>query len=86
MYAVLIEKRVFKDLDSFPSGDVARIQEAIMSLQDDPRLQGTRKLRGYPARYRLRQGRYRIIYEIDEKDKIVRVMLVGHRKDVYRGM
>jgi mRNA interferase RelE/StbE len=86
MYTVLIEKHVFKDLDSFPSADVARIQEAIMSLQDDPRLQETQKLRGYPARYRLRQGRYRIIYEIDEKDKIVRVMLAGHRKDVYRGM
>ena len=86
MYTVLIEKHVFKDLDSFPSEDVARIQEAIMSLQDDPRLPGTQKLRGYPARYRLRQGRYRIIYEIDEKDKIVRIMLAGHRKDVYRGM
>ena len=45
-----------------------------------------KKLRGFVSRYRLRQGNYRIVYEIDEERKVVRIFIVGHRKDVYRGM
>ncbi|MBF0479305.1 MAG: type II toxin-antitoxin system RelE/ParE family toxin [Candidatus Omnitrophica bacterium] len=84
MYTVLIEKRVLKDLDHFPCADVERIQGIIIALKNEPRPQGVQKLRGYAARYRVRQGNYRIVYEIDERNKSVRVLLAGHRKDIYR--
>jgi mRNA interferase RelE/StbE len=60
-----------------------RIAESILSLENDPRPQGSRKLRGLEA-YRLRVGAYRILYTIDDGIQTVEIIAVGHRKDVYR--
>ncbi|MBF0483460.1 MAG: type II toxin-antitoxin system RelE/ParE family toxin [Candidatus Omnitrophica bacterium] len=84
MYTVFIEKRVLKDLDYLPIPDVERIKDIIIALKHEPRAQHTQKLRGYSIRYRIRQGKYRIVYEIDEKNKSVNILLIGHRKDIYR--
>ena len=82
-YKVVLRKSVFGDLKGVPKKDVRRILTAIQSLADDPRPPGAKKLSGQ-ERYRLRQGNYRILYEIEDDRLIVCVVRIGHRRDVYR--
>ena len=82
-YRVIVRKSVSKDLKGVPKKDVRRILSAIQSLADYPRPPGTKKLSGR-ERYRLRQGNYRILYEIEDERLIVCVVRVGNRRDVYR--
>jgi mRNA interferase RelE/StbE len=82
-YELVFKKSVAKDLREFPKADVKRILQRIRSLVDDPRPPGCEKLSGQ-ERYRLRQGVYRIVYEIDDEVLTVLVVKIGHRRDVYR--
>ena len=82
-YRVIIKKSVAKDLKGIPKKDAIRILSSIDSLADDPRPHGTKKLSGQ-ERYRLRQGNYRILYEIEDDRLIICVVRVGDRRDVYR--
>lgn len=82
-YSLSIRKSVSKDLRAIPNADVARILQRIESLVDDPRPAGCEKLSGL-ERYRVRQGVYRIIYEIVDHELIITVVKVGHRRHVYR--
>lgn len=82
-YELAFKKSVAKDLRVFPKQDVKRIMQRIRSLADDPRPAGCEKLSGQ-ERYRVRQGTYRIIYEIADDRLIVLVVKVGHRREVYR--
>lgn len=72
-----------KDLSGIPKKDVKKILDRIKNLGNDPRPPGGEKLTGQ-ERYRLRQGRYRIIYSIQDDELTVWIVTVGHRKDVYR--
>ncbi|HET7608873.1 MAG TPA: type II toxin-antitoxin system RelE/ParE family toxin [Gammaproteobacteria bacterium] len=82
-YDLVFKKSVAKDLREFPKADVKRILQRIRSLADDPRPAGSEKLSGR-ERYRLRQGIYRIVYEIDDGVLTVLVVKIGHRRDIYR--
>ncbi|WP_026279600.1 MULTISPECIES: type II toxin-antitoxin system RelE/ParE family toxin [unclassified Thioalkalivibrio] len=82
-YRLVFKKSVAKDLRSIPNKDVARILQRMEALQDDPRPVGSEKLSGQ-ERYRIRQGVYRIIYEVVDDLLVVTVVKVGHRKQVYR--
>ena len=82
-YELVFKKSVAKDLREFPKADVRRILQRIRSLADEPRPPDCEKLSGQ-ERYRLRQGVYRIVYEIDDRVLIVLVVKVAHRTDVYR--
>jgi mRNA interferase RelE/StbE len=53
-------------------------------LSENPRPFGCEKLSGHQDRYRVRAGRYRIVYAIRDEELVVYVVKVGHRKDVYR--
>jgi Cytotoxic translational repressor of toxin-antitoxin stability system len=57
----------------------------IQALAENPRSPGCEKLSGQRDRYRVREGEYRIIYAIEDKDLLVYIVKVGHRKEVYRG-
>lgn len=81
-YKLVFKKSVSKDLRSIPNAEVARILQRMQALQEDPRPVGSEKLSGQ-ERYRVRQGVYRIIYEIADELLIVTVVNVGHRKHVY---
>jgi len=70
-----------ESIDSKP--DRMRIVDRIAKLADDPRPEGCEKLSGQ-EKYRIRQGRYRIVYSIEDRELVVFVVKVGHRKDVYR--
>lgn len=83
-YEVVFKKSVAKDLRNIPGKDVARILQRIEALRDDPRGEGCVKLSAQ-ERYRVRQGVYRIVYEIRENELIVIVVKVGHRSAVYKG-
>jgi len=82
-YSVRFKKSVSKDLRAVPKQDVRRILKRIDMLADDPRPTGSEKLSTQEL-YRIRQGRYRILYEIQDAVLIVIVVKVGKRSDVYR--
>ena len=82
-YELAFKRSVAKDLRDLPKQDVKRILQRIRSLIDDPRPPGGERLSGQ-QRYRVRQGIYRIVYEIRDDVLLVVVVKVGHRRDVYR--
>ena len=82
-YKIYFKKSVWKDFESIPQNDLKKIMKVIESLGKEPRPSECRKLSGQ-ERYRLRQGRYRIIYSIQDDELTVWVVKVGHRKAVYR--
>ncbi len=82
-YRLTFKKSVTKDFRSISKNDVARILKRIEALTDDPRPVGSEKLSGQ-ERFRVRQGVYRIIYEIRDEELVIIVVKVGHRRDVYR--
>ncbi|MGC6426352.1 MAG: type II toxin-antitoxin system RelE family toxin [Akkermansiaceae bacterium] len=81
-YSLEIRKSVEKDLKRISRQDQIRILTKIVALVEDPRPPGCKKLSGQ-ERYRLRQGNYRILYEIRDERLIVTVVKVGNRRDVY---
>jgi len=83
-YKLVFRKSVSKDLRPIPNEHVARILERIEALREDPRPVGSEKLSGR-ERYRVRQGVYRIIYQVSDEYLIVTVVKVGHRKHIYSG-
>ncbi|MBU2515319.1 type II toxin-antitoxin system RelE/ParE family toxin [bacterium] len=82
-YKILFKKSVWKDFKSIPDKDLSRILDLIKGFSKDPRPAGCTKLSGQ-EKYRVRLGRYRIIYSIQDRELSVWVVKVGHRKDVYR--
>lgn len=82
-YELVFKNSVAKDLRNIPKRDVARILKRIESLRDDPRGEGCVKLSAQ-ERYRVRQGVYRIVYEIRENELVVMVVKVGHRSAIYK--
>nr|VFK20785.1 MAG: mRNA interferase RelE/StbE [Candidatus Kentron sp. LPFa]VFK34741.1 MAG: mRNA interferase RelE/StbE [Candidatus Kentron sp. LPFa] len=82
-YSVFFRKSVEKDLSRMPDRDLHRIIERIGLLADDPRPPGCKKLSAR-ERYRIRQGKYRILYSIRDEECTMWVIKVRHRKEVYR--
>lgn len=82
-YNALITKSASKELEAVPLKDRQRIVTRIRGLANDPRPSACEKLSG-EDKYRLRQGDYRILYEIIDSDLIVTVVRISDRKDVYR--
>jgi mRNA interferase RelE/StbE len=80
-YELVFKRSVYKDLKPIPKADVKRILERIDLLAEDP--MGCEKLSGQ-ERYRVRQGVYRIVYEIEASRLIVTVIKIGHRGQVYQ--
>ena len=84
-YRILIKSSAAKEIDAVDAKtERQRIIARIRALAREPRAQGSEKLAGYSDRYRVRQGRFRIIYLIDDQRSEVTIFKVGHRKDVYR--
>lgn len=82
MYKLFIERSVYKQLKKVPEKNYQKIMLAIGELANDPRPVGCKKLKGRPG-YRIRQGNYRVIYEIIDKVLTVNVIELGDRKDIY---
>lgn len=82
VWTVTFKQSVAKDLRAIPNADVRRILDRINTLANNPRGDGCVKLAGQ-ERYRVRQGVYRIVYEIHDDRLVVIVVKVGHRASVY---
>ncbi len=82
-FEIFFKESVRKDLKKIPKKDLKKILKRIESLGGNPRQTGSEKLTGQ-ERYRLRHGRYRIVYSIQDNELTIWVVKVGHRKDVYR--
>ena len=82
-YELRIKPSAVKELEALQTKDRRRIVERIQGLGDVPRPPGCEKLTG-EDRYRLRQGSFRILFEVDDASRIVTVVKIGHRRDVYR--
>ncbi len=82
-YKIFFKKSVEKDFNVIPKKDLKKILDRIETLAENPRPPGCEKLTGQ-QRYRLRQGRYRILYSVQDDELTVWVVKVGHRKHIYR--
>ena len=82
-YKILIKPSAAQEIEAAPKKDRLRIVKRIQGLSYDPRPTGCEKLSG-KDKYRVRQGRYRIVYSISDVELTVVVVKVGHRREVYR--
>jgi mRNA interferase RelE/StbE len=82
-YKIHFKVSVEKDLRQIPQREIKKILQRIDSLTANPRPLGSEKLTGQ-ERYRVRQGRYRILYSIQDNELTIWVVKISHRKDVYR--
>ena len=84
-YKLSIKTSAQKEIEGLGTkAERQRIIKRIYALAQNPRTHGCEKLAGYSDRYRVRQGRYRIVYHIDDDSLEVTVFKVGHRKEIYR--
>lgn len=83
-YTIIISKSVQKQIDNLPDDLKERIAEKIQNLADDPRPDGVVKLKGSDNEYRIRVGDYRVRYEVNDANQIVRPLQCKHRREVYR--
>ncbi len=81
-YKIFFKSSVWKDFKSIPDKDLTKILTCIESLGENPCQSGCKKLSGQ-ERYRLRYGRYRIVYSIQDDELSIWIVKVGHRKNVY---
>ncbi|MBX3732459.1 MAG: type II toxin-antitoxin system RelE/ParE family toxin [Verrucomicrobiae bacterium] len=84
MHRVLVERAAEKDLVRLSSEMHDRVIAAIQTLADNPRPPGCRRLAGSKSDWRIRVGDYRVVYEIADEIRVVRVNRVRHRREVYR--
>lgn len=82
-YEVVFSRRAEKDIEKLPSKVVEKIIPVIISLEENPRPSGCKKLKGYIDLWRIRIGNYRVIYSIEDKILLVDIREIGDRKDIY---
>ncbi len=83
-YDIILKPSAAKRLDKLSQSTRRRILDALEVLADNPRPAGCVKLRGDDNLWRIRVGDYRVVYEIHDKRLLVIVLVIAHRKDVYR--
>ncbi len=82
-YIITFSKQAAKELERIDEPYYSKIKTAINLLAEDPRPNGCKKLKGRDG-YRIRIGDYRVIYEIFDNVLVVDVIVIGHRKDIYK--
>lgn len=81
-WTITFKQSVARDLRAIPDADVRRILDRINTLASNPRGDGCVKL-AEQEHYRVRQGVYRIVYEIHDDRLVIIVIKIGHRSSVY---
>ena len=85
MYNITIKPSALKELGKLPKAAIKKTERAIDALAKEPRPLGVKKLKGIDEDlYRIRVGDYRIIYSIEDEIKIIDILRIGHRKDIYK--
>lgn len=83
-FQVIVTKSAQKELERLPAAATSRIREAIDGLSQNPKPPGVKKLKGEVNTYRIRLGDYRVVYEVHNKEVLVLVIRIRHRKDAYQ--
>ena len=83
-YRIEVSATAERQIRKLPRADQLRVVRAIQALATDPRPPGSRKLSGHEDVFRVRIGRYRMLYSIEGRRLVIIVLKVGDRKDVYR--
>ena len=82
-YSLIIKKSAERELRGIPKKDLGRVVDRVHGLAHSPRPPGSEKLSGEEW-YRIRQGDYRLVCAIDDEPRIVEIVKIGHRREVYR--
>ena len=82
-YRLLIKPSAAKEIEASPKQDRLRIIKRIRKLSSNPRSPGCEKLSDH-HKYRVRQGKYRIVCSISDVELVVCVVKIGHRREIYR--
>ncbi len=82
-YRIVLSRSAIKELRGLPPKTHDKVIDHLRELENDPRVFGSEKLTAINA-YKLRVGNHRIIYEINESEKEVRIVMVDDRKQVYK--
>ncbi|KPL11054.1 hypothetical protein AMJ85_04740 [candidate division BRC1 bacterium SM23_51] len=83
-YSIVFARSASKELEALGDTTLTRVFDRIERLAIDPRPSGIRKLRGSENLWRLRVGDYRVIYAVDDKNRLVDIIAIRHRRDAYR--
>jgi mRNA interferase RelE/StbE len=83
LFSLFLKSSAEKELRKIPSPFIGQILARIGALAETPRPFGVKLMKGEERFFRLRQGDYRIIYDIDDKARVVTVVKIGHRREVY---
>ena len=82
-YSLFLKKSAERDLRKVPKADLQRITQRIKDLAVIPRPSGSEKLAEQES-YRIRQGDYRVVYTVDDDQRLIEIIKIGHRREVYR--
>ena len=85
MYKVELRRKAQRNLDRLPRDDFNAVLEAVRNLISTPRPKGVEKIKS-AGLWRIRQGDYRIVYSIDDGRKMVTILRIGHRREIYRSL
>ncbi len=83
-WSIVFARSARKELERLPEAHRGRMLTKIEALTTNPRPHGTRKLKGSPDLWRLRSGEYRVVYALDDAERVVDIVAVRHRKEAYR--
>ncbi len=73
-----------RQFDRLPISVAAAVLETFDAIAENPKRLGKRLVLEHEGRWSARRGPYRIIYELIEEERLVRVIAIGHRRDIYR--
>lgn len=82
-YRIEWKKSAVKELKRIDKSDIPAILEGVIKIQENPFSSDIRKLTGSEHTFRKRIGNFRIIYSISNKEQLIEIVRVRHRKDVY---
>jgi mRNA interferase RelE/StbE len=85
-YEIVLTRAAERGLVSLPKADFRRVDTKIRGLAEAPRPPGAKKLEGVGGLYRVRSGDYRIIYQIEDARRVVVIVDVGNRRDIYQDL
>jgi mRNA interferase RelE/StbE len=83
-WRVVVSPPARREFDKLPISVAAAVLETLDAIAENPRRLGKPLMLEHEGRFSARRGPYRILYELDEDQRIVRVIAIGHRRDVYR--
>ncbi len=83
-YQVTFARSARRELEDLPRSIAARILTRIEALAENPRPHGCKKLQGANQLWRIRVGEYRVVYKIDNKERMVDITVIRHRSEAYR--